>query len=234
MPRAPRVDVGDIIYHALNRANARRQIFTTHLDYQAFERLLAAAQERFFMRILAYCLMPNHWHLVLHPQHDGDLASFMGWMTQAHTQRWHTAHETVGTGHLYQGRYKSFPVQDDAYFLQLCRYVERNPLRAQLVSRVQDWRWSSVGQRLHGKVEDQPKLSDWPLPPPSNYLEWLHNSEDSDELEEIRSCVVRGRPFGELTWAQHTAERLGITQSLRPRGRPWPDKGVRPFYRKRV
>ena len=226
MPRAPRVDVGDIVYHVLNRANARKQIFVTHLDYQAFERLLAMAQERFSMRILAYCIMPNHWHLVLHPRHDGDLASFMSWVTQTHTQRWHTAHETVGTGHLYQGRYKSFPVQDDAYFLQLCRYVERNPLRAKLVARVQDWRWSSVGHRLHGGGDDQPQLSDWPLPQPSDYLEWLHGQEESDELEEIRTCVARGRPFGEPTWAQRIAERLGIIQSLHDRGRPSVNKGV--------
>lgn len=104
MPRSPRTDVGDIAYHVLNRANARLPIFTTDTDYQAFERVLGEAQQRSRMPILTYCVMPNHWHLVIYPPADGMLVSFMCWLSMTHTQRWHAAHETTGTGHLYDGR----------------------------------------------------------------------------------------------------------------------------------
>jgi hypothetical protein len=87
------------------------------------------------MRLLAYCLMPNHFHLLVWPRADGDLSQFLRWLTVTHTQRWHAHHRTAGTGHLYQGRFKSFPVQSDEHFLTVCRYVERNALRANLVGR---------------------------------------------------------------------------------------------------
>lgn len=78
------------------------------------------------MRLPAYCMMSNHRHLVLWPRHDGDLSRFMGWLTLPHTQRRHAHHRTVGHGHLYQGRYKSFVVEQNEHFLTVCRYVERN------------------------------------------------------------------------------------------------------------
>ena len=127
-----------MVFHVLNRANARATIFEKPEDYAAFERVLREAVDRVEMRVLAYCLMPNHWHLVLWPRRDGDLSKFMGWLTLTHTQRWHAHHRTVGTGHLYQGRYKSFPVQDDEHFLTVCRYVERNGLRANLAPRADE------------------------------------------------------------------------------------------------
>ncbi|MEE8527668.1 MAG: transposase, partial [Gammaproteobacteria bacterium] len=134
------MDVGGIVYHVLNRANAKKQIFETTGDYKAFEKTLGEASERVNMRILTYCIMPNHWHLVLWPIKDGDLSKFVGWLTLTHTQRWHAFHDTAGTGHLYQGRFKSFPVQSDEHLLMVCRYVERNPLRAGLVRRAEHWR----------------------------------------------------------------------------------------------
>src|SRR6266850_1096513 len=98
------------------------------------------------MRVLAYCVMPNHWHLVLWPRADGDFSHYVGWLTLTHTQRWHAYQHTVGTGHLYQGRFKSFPVQTDEHVLTVCRYVERNPVRAGLVPQAEHWRWGSLWQ----------------------------------------------------------------------------------------
>ena len=89
-----------MVFHVLNRANARATIFEKPEDYAAFERVLKEALDRVDMRVLSYCLMPNHWHLVLWPRRDGDLSRFMGWLTLTHTQRWHAHHHTVGTGHL--------------------------------------------------------------------------------------------------------------------------------------
>jgi putative transposase len=133
MGRPLRVAPGGLVYHVLNRANGRMALFDDDGDYAAFERVLAQACERVSMRLLAYCVMPNHWHLVVWPQRDGDLSRFMNWLTLTHTQRWHTHRQTVGTGHLYQGRFKSFVVQTDEHLLTGCRYVEGNALRAGLV-----------------------------------------------------------------------------------------------------
>src|SRR5262249_8247 len=102
------------------------------------------------IRLLAYCVMPNHWHLVLWPHHDGDLSEFLRWLTVTHTQRWHAHHHTAGTGPLYQGRFKSFPIQADESLLSVCRYVERNPLRAGLVRQAETWRWGSLWHRVKG------------------------------------------------------------------------------------
>ncbi|MBI5757981.1 MAG: transposase, partial [Planctomycetales bacterium] len=177
MGRAKRADDGGMVFHVLNRANARATIFEKPEDYAAFERVLGEARERVDMRVLAYCLMPNHWHLVLWPRRDGDLSKFMGWLTLTHTQRWHAHHHTVGTGHLYQGRFKSFPVQDDEHFLTVCRYVERNALRANLAKRAEDWMWSSLWHRRQGDDFAQRVLSAWPVPCPRQWLSHVHKPQ---------------------------------------------------------
>ena len=115
MPRPRRAAEGGLVYHVLNRANARQTIFESDEDYAAFERVLAQAVVRWDMRLLAYCLMPNHFHLLVWPRDDGDLSQFMRWLTVTHTQRWHPHHGTAGSGHVYQGRFKSFPVESDAW-----------------------------------------------------------------------------------------------------------------------
>ncbi len=147
MSRPPRAAEGGLVYHALNRANARLPIFGDEDDYAAFERTIGEAVTRYDMRLLAYCVMPNHFHLVVWPRQDGDLSQFMRWLTMTHTQRWDAHRHSAGTGHLYQGRFKSFPVQDDGHFLTVCRYVERNALRAGLVERAERWRWCSLWRR---------------------------------------------------------------------------------------
>ena len=158
MPRTPRIDVGNYVYHVTNRSNARVKIFNTDADYRLIEQLLADAATTMDMRILGYCIMPNHWHLALYPCHDGQLSEFVKWVTQTHTSRWHIAHGTQGTGHIYQGRYKSFIVQTDSHFRQLLRYIERNPVQAKLVDRAEQWKWSSLWRRLYGNDEQKKML----------------------------------------------------------------------------
>ena len=137
MGRPKRAADGGLVYHVLNRANAQITIFEKSEDYEAFERVLEEAVHRTDTRLLAYCLMPNHWHLVVWPLEDGELSRFTGWLTLTHTQRWHAHRQSRSSGHVYQGRFKSFPVQEDEHFLTVCRYVERNALRANLVSRAE-------------------------------------------------------------------------------------------------
>ena len=132
MGRPQRAAEGGYVYHVLNRANARMTIFADDGDYEAFEKVLRRPSNGAETRLLAYCLMPNHWHLVVWPRKDGELSRFVGWLTLTHTQRWHAYRRSTGSGHVYQGRFKSFPVQEDEHFYTVARYVERNALRAQL------------------------------------------------------------------------------------------------------
>ena len=225
MGRPLRAAAGDGVYHVLNRANARLPLFDTPADYEAFERVLTEAHERIAMRTLAYCVMPNHWHLVLWPRKDGDLSRFMAWMTLTYTQRWHAHRQTAGSGHLFQGRFKSFPVQTDEHLLTVCRYVERNALQAGLVQRAEDWRWSSLWRRTHGERVAQGWLSEWPVPQPRQWVTWVNEPQTLQELETLRRCVRRGQPFGSESWGQQVVRRLGLESTLRPRGRPKKNKG---------
>lgn len=220
MSRPPRIDIGTHLYHVINRANARMTIFKKEKDYHAFENVLTEAVERINMRLLAYCIMPNHWHMVLRPRKDGDLALFMQWLTVAHTQRWHAAHRTVGTGHLYQGRYKSFLVQKEDYFHKVCIYVEQNPLRAKLVKRAEDWKWSSLWRREKGTKEQQALLSPWPEKIPREYLAWVNTLPKKQELDEMRYSIIRGKPYGGIEWTERMIKKFGLEATVRKRGRP--------------
>jgi putative transposase len=128
-------------------------VFEDAQAYRSFMRALQEGQERTSIRLLAYCVMPNHWHFVLWPKADGELTRFLRWLTHTHTMRWHAQHHTSGTGHLYQGRFKAFPVQSDEHLLAVLRYVERNAVRANLVKRAEDWTWSSAWRRTQGDGE---------------------------------------------------------------------------------
>lgn len=220
MPRTARVAPGGLVYHVLNRSVARLPLFQKPADYEAFERVLCEAHDRWPMRILAYCLMPNHWHFVLWPRKDGELTDFMRWLTNTHTMRWHAHYHTSGTGHVYQGRFKAFAVETDEYFYTVVRYVERNALRAEFVAHAEDWRWSSLWRRERGDVEARALLSEWPLPCPPAWISHVNGYETEAELEILRRSVRRGSPLGNPVWQQRIAKRLGVEHSLRPRGRP--------------
>ena len=228
MSRPKRADEAGALYHALNRGNARESIFHKAGDYDAFERILAEGLERSAIDLLAYPLMPNHWHLVLRPTEDGQMSQFLRWVAGTHTMRYHAHHGTSGEGHVYPGRYKSFPIQDDHHFLVVCRYVERNALRAGRVLRAEDYRWGSLWRWLH-KPEPEPKLlSAWPVARPPNWTARVNEALTEQELVSVRRCVRRGSPFGEGDWSARTARCLALESTLRPRGRP-PSHPVKPI-----
>ena len=220
MGRAPRAAEGGLIYHTLNRANARLTLFEEPGDYEAFLRVLAEAVARHAVRLFAYCVMPNHFHLVVRPTGDGDLSRFMRWLTLTHTQRLHAHRQSAGSGHVYQGRFKSFPVQDDGHFLTVCRYVERNPLRAGLVPRAEAWRWGSLYPVAAADETPRPILSPWPIPRPRRWVDRVNAALSPADQEAMSRCLGRSQPFGSPDWTDQTARRLGLESTLRPRGRP--------------
>ena len=220
MPRRPRLAAGDLAYHILNRRVGRLPLLEKAADYAAFEQILAEAQAQTKIRIAASCLMPNHWHLLLWPRQDGELSEVLRWITVTHTQRWHAHHHTAGTGPVYQGRFKSFPVQTDAHFITVAGYVERNALRAKLVTRAEDWQWSSLWRRDQRDDKLTTWLSDWPVERPRDWLARVNRPQAASELDALRTSVQRGRPFGEEAWVRRMAKRFGMEATLRPRGRP--------------
>jgi putative transposase len=216
MARTARKAVGGLIYHVLNRGNNRNRIFHKSADYLAFIQLLVDACDHADIKLFAFCLMPNHWHLVLQPKGDRDLATFMSWLTNTHVKRYR-AHHHGTSGHLYQGRYKSFPIQSDEHLLMVLRYVEANATRAKLVRRAQDWRWSSLGFE---RERAEKLLSDWPIDRPVRWLQMVNNPLDPADAARLKASIERDRPFGTNTWARRMAKTLGLEHTLNPRGRP--------------
>jgi len=204
----------------LNRGNARMTVFDDKGDFDAFEKVLAEAVERSDTRLLAYCLLPNHWHLLVWPRKKGELSRFVGWLGLTRTQRWHAHRQDVGNGHVYQGRFKSFPVEEDDHFYSVARYVERNAARANLVRRAEDWPWCSLYRWLHGGADDKPVLASWPLPRKAGWAEHVNAPQSEAELAAIRRSVERGNPYGSESWNERTVRRLGLESTIRPRGRP--------------
>ncbi len=220
MPRAARIAPGGYVYHVLNRGVGQMTLFTNPADYEMFFDVLGETLAKLPMRIAAFTLMPDHWHFVVWPEEDGQLGRFFQRLTGTHVARWTQAKHRVGLGHVYQGRFKSFPVQTDDHFYQVVRYVERNALRADLVAKATDWPWSSLGIRTHGTKEQRDLLATWPVRRPRDWLRYVNRREPKAELTALRLSVQRGAPYGDEGWVATTAEELGLQSSLRPRGRP--------------
>ncbi len=216
MPRRLLKGSANLVFHVMNRAPRRALLFDAAAAYLAFEHVLSEAGARVPMRLLAYTIMPNHWHLVVWPEHDDALSRYMQWLTRTHAQRWQLARGSVGTGAVYQGRYRAVPVQSDTHFLVACRYVEQNPVRAGLVTRASEWRWGSA---WHGSALNRPSLAPGPLARPAD---WTRDADvdAGPEVETLRECTRRGVPYGATEWAQQTAARVGLTPHVRGRGRP--------------
>ncbi|MFA5796395.1 MAG: transposase [Candidatus Shapirobacteria bacterium] len=220
MGRPQRTDIGGYVYHILNRTNARTVIFNKDKEYQDFEQILFEAVEKFKIRLVAYTLMPNHFHLVLYPKYDGEIKKFMHWLTLTHTQRWHARTKTIGYGHLYQGRYKSFLVETDSYLWILLSYVERNPLRAKLVKSLKNWKWSSYYKRSRGTLLQKKLLATNSIAWSADYEKSLTLIEEKNNLKTIRNSVNRGKPYGSDNWTEKVLKKFGLEITGRRRGRP--------------
>ena len=221
MPRNKRKIIGGYLYHVLNRANGKLKIFKKTGDFLAFENILGEGQDRFGMRICGYCIMGNHWHLLLWPENDGDMPEFMKWITVTHTMRYHTSHGTTGLGHIYQGRYKSFPVQGNMNYLKVLRYIEANPLRANLVDNAADWQWSSYHKHAGIKTNDKPlTICKSPKPIPDEWSKFVSRELPNIVIDQIENAIKRGCPFGDNDWIEQAAIEFELESTLKPKGRP--------------
>ncbi len=220
MARQPRVDIADQIYHVINRSNARWNIFKVAKDFQGILKSLQETLELIPMGIFAFCLMSNHWHFIVRPKENGDMGKFFGKFTQKATQRWHTQHGSVGSGHLFQGRFKSFLVEKDSYFLQLAKYVEANALRVNMVKKAEDWKWGSLYLRLKNPELTKQLLTPWPIDMPKDYLGLVNNPLPKIQLNNIRHSIEKSKPLGTEQWVKRQIDKYDLGYTLREPGRP--------------
>ena len=210
-------------YHVINRGNKKARVFHDAEDYAQFLAALHLAQERVEVPVLAACLMPNHFHLVVRPAADDDFGAWARWLFTTHV-RWHHA-RYQSSGHIWQGRYKAFLIQEDHHLLTVMRYVERNALRANLVERAEDWAWGSLAWRT---TRSPPAaLTESPVALPSYWRHLVNEPQSTVEVEAIRTSVNRQRPFGDRDWAARRSSELGIAQTLKEIGRPRRSRSAR-------
>jgi putative transposase len=216
MPRTARAARGGYCYHVINRGNERAEVFHCEDDYHAFASLLRQACARVEMRVIGYCLMPNHFHCLLWPPGDKDMAQWMDWLLTTHAARYRKRYG--GSGHVWQGRYKAFPIEQDDHLLTVLRYVERNALRANLVERAGDWPWSSLPEWVAQPA--LPWLDPGPVARGPDWLQHVNEARTEAELARVRRSVRRGAPYGSEPWVKQTAAALGLEFTMRSRGRP--------------
>ena len=220
MGRPKRADAAGHCYHMLNRSNLRATIFEKDADYEAFEKILDEALERFKIELFAYCLMPNHYHLLVRPGEDREMGRFGHYIGLTHTQRYHAHYKTTGMGHLYQGRFKSFPVQSDEHLLTVARYVERNAYAAELWTRPEDWKFGSLHHWQQKTKAFTQRISSWPIRRTPNCVQLVAADFSKSERDQLGWSVKRGVPFGNETWVEHIARNFDLESAMRPRGRP--------------
>lgn len=216
MPRIHRYLADGYFYHVINRGNGKQKIFHKDQDFAVFIQIMKEAKKHFSIDIFAYCLMPNHFHMVLMPNQPDHLSMWMHWLMSTHANRYRQHYKT--TGHLWQGRFKSFIIQNDEHLITVLRYVEANPLRAGLVFSAKDWLWSSLRERIDERTETI--ISDLPFELSSDWIKFVDEPLTKKELERIRQSVIRQSPFGTLEWQNEISKELNIECTLRPRGRP--------------
>ena len=216
MPRIAKGRSDGLIYHILNRGNGRQNVFHKDGDFKAFHELLAKVQELYGVNILAYCLMTNHFHLLLQPTIAEDLSRGMQWLMTSHVRRYHRHYGT--SGHVWQGRYKSFIVQEDDHLMTVARYIEGNPVRASMVASARDWNWSSHKERAD--ATDRKILAEFPVALPANWTEYVDAALTSSEIERLRRSVNRQAPYGGDIWMNMVCRAFGLESTVRRRRRP--------------
>jgi putative transposase len=216
MPRIVRGLGDNVVYHVINRGNGRQEVFHKNKDYEAFVKLIAEAKERHTVKLYGYCIMPNHFHMVVKPEKGEELSKWMQWLMTSHVRRYHRHYGS--SGHVWQGRYKSFMIEEDSHLLMAMRYIEANPVRAELVPSAKEWKWSSHGETL-GKVERM--LTDaTPIELPGEWARYVDEPFTESELDRLRLSVNRQTPFGDAIWQMKICKEFGLESTMKSRGRP--------------
>jgi putative transposase len=229
MGRPPRPIENGLVYHALNRGNNCADVFADEEDRSAFLESLAKTKDRYPFQLFGYCLMRNHFHLLLRPDDGQSISRILQSLTVAHTWRYHKRRRT--SGHVWQGRFKSPVIQDDSHLLVVLRYIEANPLRAKIVADPSDYPWSSFP--CHGLGHDDPLVSPFPewnelgKSEAERRKRWrtkVRGHQSDAELAAIRNSWRSGLPLGDPQWTEQMAAQLNIPLVPRPRGRPRKEK----------
>jgi putative transposase len=218
MPRQARIAPDGLIHHVMNRGDHRETIFHKAADFQAFLGLMSEAGRRIAMRILAYCIMRNHFHFVLWPYEGVDLSAYMQVLMNLHISRYLRHYPPSSPGHIYQGRYTNSLVQDGPSLLTVMRYVEANALKANLVTRAEHYMWSSASP--HASDPGRPALSDGPAPKPPDWLGFINAPQRGEEIEKMQRAMWRGAPVGDEAWRNRMVKAYGLDHTIRDRGRP--------------
>ncbi|MFA6283955.1 MAG: transposase [Desulfurivibrionaceae bacterium] len=216
MPRVARGLADGQFYHVLNRGNGRQQVFHNDMDYQSCLDLLDEAKERYPVTLFAYCLMPNHFHLLVQAGKGEALSRYMQWFMTSHVRRYHRRYGS--SGHVWQGRFKSFLVQGDAHLLAVARYIEGNPVRAGLAERSRDWRWSSHGESCGRQKRNLTAML--PISFVEDWGEYVDQPMTAKEQEKIQRSRDRQAPFGTSEWQRKISREMGLESTLKPLGRP--------------
>jgi putative transposase len=214
MARLARVVAAGVPHHVTQRGNRRQRVFFGDDDYEAYRTLLAEGCRAAGVAVWAYCLMPNHVHLILVPRDAGGLGAALGEAHRRYTR--HVNFREGWRGYLWQGRFASFPM-DETYLLACARYVELNPVRAKLARRARDWPWSSARAHLEGRddglVTVRPLLAQVP-----DWAAFLRGGLSDAEHEAIRAAERTGRPLGSPAFVSRLEKRLGRTLARRRPG----------------
>jgi len=216
MPRIARGLTDGYIYHVLNRGNGKQTVFHKDADYEAFISLIRDAINQYSVKLFFYCLMPNHFHLVLSPEKSADLSRWMQWVMTSQVRRYHKHYQS--SGHVWQGRFKSFIIQQDHHLLTVGRYIEGNPVRSGFVKSAKDWVWSShletIGKRQSGL------LNALPIELPADWNQYVDQPQTETEFAKLRQSMNRQSPYGNIDWQLKVSQELDLESTIRPRGRP--------------
>src|ERR1051326_461122 len=213
MPRRARVSPTGFVQHVLNRGDHRETLFHKPADFLDFLHAVADTASRVAMRILAYCIMRNHFHFVVWPYEGADLSKFMHLLMCIHIRRYLRHYPPVSPGHLYQDRYTNVIVEPGASVLQVNRYVEANALTAGIVERAEDYPWTSASPEA--LADDRPVLAEWPIERPSNWSMLLNLLTAATERQRIQRCASRGAPYGSPTWTESIVKALNLEHTVR-------------------
>ena len=218
MSRQARVSPDGFVQHVLNRGDHRETVFFKPEDFRAFLRVITDTALRIPMRILAYCIMRNHFHFVLWPYRGDDLPRFMHRLMTTHIRRYLKHYPPASPGHIYQDRYKNPLIETGPALLQVLRYVEANALAAGIVRRAEDYSWSSASPDA---LEDgRPVLADWPIARPPDWNTFLNLRTANAELKRIQRSSARGAPYGSCDWTKRVVSEFNLEHTIRKPGRP--------------